>query len=132
VADGPQIEDVYRDGRSGRSGMVPAGTEGCRASSRTTSTVNAGTIPSIVVLDDDDEDDDVDVEDDVVDDEEVEVDDVDVEVDVVDVVEVVVDDEVVGSVGGGGSVGNGMSPRSGKPSWLQSTGTPVRPSTKLQ
>jgi hypothetical protein len=39
---------------------------------------------------------------------------------------------VVGSDGGGGSGGRSMSPRSGNPSWEQSMGSPVRPSTKLQ
>lgn len=76
----------------------------------------------------------------------VELDDVDVEVDVLDVVVVsdgrvvvvlgdvvVVDvDDVVGSDGGGGSGGSSMSPRSGKASWEQSMGSPVRPSMKLQ
>ena len=50
-----------------------------------------------------------------------------------EVVEVDVDvDDVVGSDGGGGRGGRSMSPRSGKASWEQSRGSPVRPSTKLQ
>jgi hypothetical protein len=43
-----------------------------------------------------------------------------------------VDVVVVGRLGGGGSGGNSMSPKSGKASCEQSTGTPVSPSTKLQ
>jgi hypothetical protein len=39
---------------------------------------------------------------------------------------------VVGSDGGGGRGGSSKSPRSGKASWEQSSGSPVRPSTKAQ
>jgi hypothetical protein len=39
---------------------------------------------------------------------------------------------VVGKEGGGGRDGSGTSGKSGKSSWEQSIGTPVRPSTKLQ
>lgn len=42
------------------------------------------------------------------------------------------DDEVVGSGGGGGSEGMGMSPKSGKSSWEQSSGVPVSPRRKSQ
>ena len=51
---------------------------------------------------------------------------------VVVVLDVDVDDEVVGRLGGGGSGGNSMSPRSGNASCEQSTGSPVSPSTRLQ
>lgn len=58
------------------------------------------------------------------------VDDGGTELDVV--VDVDVELDVVGRVGGGGRGGNSMSPRSGKSSCEQSTGSPVSPSMKLQ
>lgn len=58
------------------------------------------------------------------------VDDGGTELDVV--VDVDVELDVVGSDGGGGRGGNSMSPRSGKSSCEQSTGSPVSPSMKPQ
>jgi hypothetical protein len=58
------------------------------------------------------------------------------DVTVVVVLDVVVDGGdvvvVVGSDGGGGKGGRSKPPRSGNPSWEQSRGSPVRPSTKSQ